>query len=241
MSLLTSIVDLDSIQLNSAPFAPTDRQAEIETLAHAIVELRGLLKIPVVRELGIDDYELVSGHLEYYAFLKAREIDDQLPDRLTVFILKPNNEEAILKQLEASQAIQQATTSSNNSPQSDATLALKVNNLESRLDQNAKQTSAELAQFKAEVLAAIDTKLPQPLPALEAFNQIQDPVIKVQVVSKLTFLGKKKAETIVALLQEYKTNNNNAEFRQFSEVRKALGTGILSPEKMLEVIDQWNS
>ena len=240
MSLLTFIVDLDSIQLNSAPFAPTDRQAEIETLAHAIVELRGLLKIPVVRELGIDAYELVSGHLEYYAFLKAREIDDQLPDRLTVFILKPSNEKAILRQLEASQAIQQATTSPSNPAQSDSTLALKVSNLESRLDQNAKQTSAELAQFKAEVLAAIDTKLPQPLPPLEAFNRIQDPIVQVQVLGKLAFLGKKKAEKIVDQLRVYQTNHN-VEFRQFGEVIQALEKGTLSAAKMLEVIDQWNS
>ena len=86
--------------------------------------------------------------MEYHAFLKAREIDDQLPDRLTVFILKPDNEKAILKQLEASQAIQQATTSSNNSSQSDATLTLKVSNLESRSEQSTKQISAEIAQFK---------------------------------------------------------------------------------------------
>ena len=238
MSLLTSIVDLDSIQLNSAPFNPTDRQAEIETLAHAIVELQGLLKIPVVRSLGIDDYELVSGHLEYYAFLKAREIDDHLPDRLTVFILKPNNEKAIFKQLEASQAIQH-TMSSNNSPQSDAALSLKVSNLESRLDQNTKQTSAELAQFKTEVLAAIDTKLPQPLPPLQAFNQINDPAVQMQVLRKLTFLGKKKAEKIVVQLQAYQTKHN-AEFRQFSEVIQALEKGTLSPAKMLEVIDQWD-
>lgn len=240
MSLLTFIVDLDSIQLKSSPFDPTDRQAEIETLAHAIVELQGLLKIPVVRELGIDDYELVAGHLEYYAFFKAREIDDQLPDRLTVFILKPNNEKAIFKQLEASQAIQQATTSSNNSSQSDSTLTLKVSNLESRLDQNAKQTSAELAQFKAEVLAAIDTKLPRPLPPLEAFNQINDPTIKMQVLSKLAFLGKKKAEKIVAQLQASQTEHST-EFRQFNEVIQVLEKGTLSAAKMLEVIDQWDS
>ena len=88
------------------------------------------------------------------------------------------------------------------------------------------------------MLAAIDTKLPQPLPPLEAFNQINDPTIKMQVLGKLAFLGKKKAEKIVAQLEAYQTKHN-AEFRQFSEVIQALEKGTLSPAKMLEVIDQW--
>lgn len=238
MNLLTSNVDLDSIHIKSAPFDSTDHPAEIETLAHTIVELQGLLKIPVVRKLGIDNYELVAGYLEYYAFLEARKIDDQLPDQLTVFILKPSNEKAIFKQLEASQAIQQSTTSPNNSPQSDSTLTLKVSNLESRSEQTAKQISAEIAQLKTEMLSAIDTKLPRPLLPLEAFNQIHDPTIKMQVLGSLAFLGKKKAEKIVDQLQVHRTKHT-VEFRQFSEVIQVLEKGTLSAAKMLEVIDQW--
>jgi uncharacterized protein (UPF0216 family) len=67
MSLLTSIVDLESIEVDptSIPSDLNNKQTEIEALAHAIIELKGgLLRIPVVRSLGIDKYKLVSGHLE---------------------------------------------------------------------------------------------------------------------------------------------------------------------------------
>ena len=243
MNLLTSNVDLDSIHIKSAPFDSTDHPAEIETLAHTIVELQGLLKIPVVRKLGIDNYELVAGYLEYYAFLEARKIDDQLPDQLTVFILKPNNEKAIFKQLEASQAIQQSTTSSNNSPQSDSTLTLKVSNLESRSEQTAKQISAEIAQLKTEMLSAIDTKLPQTLPRLsplEAFNRIDDPVIQKQVLRNLAILGS-KANKIVNQLQAYKAKPENEEFQQLGDVLKVLEKKTSSADAMLKALSHWDS
>jgi hypothetical protein len=247
MSLLTSIVDLDSIQVNSAslPFNLDDKATEIEALAHTIVELRGLVDIPLVRALRIDEYELVSGHLEYYAFLKAREIDPELPDRITVFILKPKIEGAMLKQLEVIEAVRQPplsdTPSTPNPALSDeGTLSLKLKNLESRLEQSFKHLSSSIERLKLDLTETIDSKLPQPLPPLEAFNRISEPAVQQQVLKKLEFLSQKKALKIIEKLQEHRKRHPNAQFKQFSDVLGVLEKGTLSKEKMLEVIDRWN-
>lgn len=266
MSLLTSIVDLDSIQINSASFNPEDKQAEIESLAHSIAELKGLLNIPVVRSLGIDEYELVSGHLEYYAFLKARELDPELEDRMTVFVLKPKNEKAILKQLETSQAVQQVTVSSHQTTsESGSVLILKVSNLEARVDQNARELSEAIEQLRnllttlpSTIADLINTRLVPPevpnqipdftaqkqpvqkLALFEAFNRLTEPEVAVQVIRKLEFLGRKKAKKIVEALQAYKEAHQDAEFRQIGDVRQALGKGVLSEKAMLEIISNWN-
>lgn len=255
MTLHTSIIDLDSIQADSeaASFDPDARQAEIEALAHTIIELKGLVRIPAVRELKIDEYELVSGWLEYYAFLKAKELDSDLPDRITVFILQPSNEKMILKQLEVVQEVDQllASNSQDHPSPSDDLLALRISNLESSLRKNSeylesslkessKDVNSAIEQLKSEMLATIDSKLPQFLPPLEAFNRILEPEIHEQVIRKLAFLGKKKAEKLIKQIQSHQ-KQHRTEFKHFNDILQILEKGTLSPEKMLEIIDTWGT
>jgi hypothetical protein len=104
MDLQTSQIDLESIEAIDASrlrFNPNTKQTEIEHLAHAIIQLRGLLRIPVVEALDLDSYRLIAGHFDYYAYLKAREIDGDLPDRLRVFIVNKKNAGPIMQQLDA--------------------------------------------------------------------------------------------------------------------------------------------
>jgi hypothetical protein len=241
MSLLTSIIDLDSIHVDSvsAPFQPEDKATEIEALAHTIVELGGLIEIPLVRTVQIDEYELVSGHLEYYAFLKARELDSNLPDRITVFILKPKLERAMLKQHEVSQAVRRLESSHPSEPEVGSS-SLDVSNLGSRIDVSSKQLAAAIQQLKSEIIAAIDAKLPQPLSPLEAFNRIDEPAVQEQVFRKLEFLNQRKARKIIERIHEHKKAHSKSEFKKFRDVLDILEKGTLSEKKMLEVIDRWN-
>jgi hypothetical protein len=97
LSIRVVIVDLESIQ---PPKFPAGSESSIETLANTIINLRGLLHLPVLYSLGIEEYELISGHTEFYAYLKAREFDDSLPDRLTVLVADKKNEVDVQKQLQ---------------------------------------------------------------------------------------------------------------------------------------------
>ena len=106
MDLQTSLIDLESIESidqGKFSFNPNLKAIEIDYLAKAIVNLKGLLRIPVVEQVAIDSYKLIAGHFDYYAYLKARTIDSSLPDRIRVFIVNPKKETAkgILEQLEA--------------------------------------------------------------------------------------------------------------------------------------------
>ena len=106
MDLQTSLIDLESIESidqGKFSFNPSLKAIEIDYLAKAIVNLKGLLRIPVVEQVAIDSYKLIAGHFDYYAYLKARTMDSSLPDRIRVFIVNPKKETAkgILEQLEA--------------------------------------------------------------------------------------------------------------------------------------------
>jgi hypothetical protein len=86
MPLLTSIVDLVSIKVKKTDFSPDQKAAQIEALANTIIDLSGSVSVPVVKQISVNEYELISGYLAYYAYLKACEIDPNLPDRMEVFI-----------------------------------------------------------------------------------------------------------------------------------------------------------
>lgn len=111
MDLQTSLIDLDSIEQveeNSFSIDPAEQAAEIQMLAKTVILIKGLLRIPVVEQIGIESYKLISGHFDYYSYLRARELDPSLPDRLRVFIVNPKKEIAkgILEQLEAIDSLQ---------------------------------------------------------------------------------------------------------------------------------------
>ncbi|MGK7878073.1 MAG: hypothetical protein AB4426_33630 [Xenococcaceae cyanobacterium] len=107
MNLETSQIDLDSIQVNQK--FPAFNPDQLLYLANSIANLEGLLRIPVVRQLDIENYELVSGFFEYQAYLKAREINPELPDRLRVFVAKKENEVSIQQQIEALERLEEVS------------------------------------------------------------------------------------------------------------------------------------
>jgi len=238
MALFTSIVDLESIQVPNSDFKPELYATEIEALARKILHLEASIHIPVVRSLGIDEYELVSEHLVYYAYLKARELDENLPDRLMVFIMDAKNEADIRAQLDVTAKIRQQVPNPDPSP---VNLDLRLDNLEGKVTQTSEQMTRAIAQLKIELLAAIDTKLPKPIPALEAFNRIDEPAIAHDAINKMGFLGGKKPQKIVQKLQDFKQKRPGQELKSFAEVLEAIrGESLLSEAKMLEVIDRWN-
>ncbi len=232
MALLTSIVDLDSIRVKNSPFQPQSKSTEIEALARTVIELGGLINIPIVQLSGIEEYDLVSGHLEYFAYLKALELFPTLPDRLTVFIADKKNETSIRSQLDILGQIETPSTTGTTGSND-----LRMSNLELRVSQASQELSAEIAQLKVDMLLAIDAKLPQPIPPLDSFNRILEPEIAHMVQRKMEFLGATKAQKIVSQLQ---ANKPSQDFKSFRDVLAALGKGFLAKEKLVDVIDRWN-
>jgi Inorganic Pyrophosphatase len=83
--LLTSIVDLDSITL-PRPLASSLEQ-KINKQATLIAALGGITNPVILRQTGIDAYDLIAGDQDYYAYLKARTLNSNLPDRISSYIL----------------------------------------------------------------------------------------------------------------------------------------------------------
>jgi hypothetical protein len=127
LSIKVVIVDLESIH---TPKFPSGNESLIETLANSIVNLRGLLHLPVLYSLGIEEYELLAGHTEFYAYLKAREFDDSLPDRITVLVADKKNESDIQKQLQTVPLVSKSTVKPSSTIASGTNESIDLSNLE---------------------------------------------------------------------------------------------------------------
>ncbi len=240
MSIKTVIVDLESI---TTPQPPQVAKSVIEALANTITQLKGLVHPPILKAVGIDEYELLSGHLEFYAYLQARKFDASLPDRITALIANQKTEDAIRQQLQ----IIQGSSSSQSTANSSASLDL--GNLEAKLDRLSSHRDQSLQALKESLLAAIDQKIPQPtisLPILEAFDRVQETDIAIQVQKNLQLaLGKAKAQKAVGLLQSAKAKKLNltklATVREvLTESRNGKSTKLVSDKKILEIMESWS-
>lgn len=234
MNIKTSIIDLESIQV---PQVPTEDANLIEALANSIVELGGLLRPPVLRILGIDEYEVISGHMEFYAYLQARQFDHTLPDRLTALIVDKKHEAAVQKQL--------STTTSTAPVQpmvTDGSVA--ISNLDAKLERLFANQHQSIDALQNTLLTKLEHSLPQPLPILIAFDRVTEPAITLQISKNLAFLGDAKVKKILNLLQTAKKSGQDltsiaAVQAALIETRSGKQTKVIGDKKMLEILDRW--
>lgn len=96
MSLLTSSIDLDTItppSLSSSQFAAH----QVENLANLFLKAGDTVSPILVRKVSPIAFEVLKGHFEYYAAIKAQEIDEQFT-AIRAYVVPPDLESTILEQ-----------------------------------------------------------------------------------------------------------------------------------------------
>jgi|GEM_PF-985559 len=96
MSLLTSSIDLDTI----TPPATTNSQFpvhQVENLANLFLKAGDTVRPILVRKISPIAFEVLEGHFEYYAAMKAQEMDEQFT-AIRAYVVPPDLELTILEQ-----------------------------------------------------------------------------------------------------------------------------------------------
>ena len=96
MSLLTSSIDLDTI----TPPAVSNSQFpahQVENLANLFLKAGDTVSPILVRKVSPIAFEVLEGHFEYYAAIKAQEIDEQFT-AIRAYVVPPDLESTILEQ-----------------------------------------------------------------------------------------------------------------------------------------------
>lgn len=83
--------------LNSNIPASNFNSEKIEQAAKLIIQAEGIISPLVVARTGINSFKVIYGHFEYYAAVRAKEIDLARGEMISAYIMDKKNA-AILKQ-----------------------------------------------------------------------------------------------------------------------------------------------
>ena len=142
MSFVPFSIDLETIISPESLIRSQFQESQIEELANLFLQARDTIKPIIVRKISPISFEVLEGYLEYYAALKAEQIDEQFTS-IQAYIVPPELESTILEQYEFLQSLS-APAIADPSEQSlinliERTIAKQINPLKSSLqDVNAK-------------------------------------------------------------------------------------------------------
>lgn len=97
MSLLTSSIDLDMIVSPVSQELSQIQSSQIEHLANLFLQAGGTVKPILLRRVSPISFEILEGYFEYYAAIKAQEIDDQFT-AIRAYVVPTELESTILEQ-----------------------------------------------------------------------------------------------------------------------------------------------
>ncbi|MDB9373255.1 hypothetical protein [Nodularia sphaerocarpa] len=98
------IVEVESV--NSSVPRSHFKEADLEIIADLILESGEILKPLVLKKIGFEKYEVIDGHLEYYAAVRAREKNPNRGEIVNAFIIPTEKEVAALNQVVALKGVE---------------------------------------------------------------------------------------------------------------------------------------
>ncbi|MGK7881060.1 MAG: chromosome partitioning protein ParB [Crocosphaera sp.] len=93
------LIDVDTIKCSVAYSEIKEYENVVDRLANIILESGGIVNPLFVKKLGFDSYELLYGEIEYYAAVKASEIDPRKGEMIAAFIIEDDQKELIKQQI----------------------------------------------------------------------------------------------------------------------------------------------
>ncbi|WP_427160678.1 ParB N-terminal domain-containing protein [Aliinostoc sp. HNIBRCY26] len=241
MKLSLSLVAVKKITSNKprSKFSEDD----LEKAAHLILESEGVINPIVVRRTSLQSYEVVDGDFEYYAAVRAKEIDIRKGEMIGVFIIESENEEPLTKQVQLFRNANKESSGAVDFTLKD--LEKFLNNLDSRFEKLTKQLLEESTtriQLQNEN-NYLKKKLAERVEPLAIFTKFSS----IKIVKELVQAGfhSKKANQIAEIVV------NEREKQQFISLEdviervkipsgKKMVKGI-STKKMLDIIQSFSS
>jgi hypothetical protein len=95
--LTTNLIDISSIEFSLEP--ELHQEEKVNQLAKLILKLNGIARPLIVKKIGLDKYDLVDTFIEYWAAVKAHEINNSFKTISAIIISDDDDEELIKMQL----------------------------------------------------------------------------------------------------------------------------------------------
>ncbi len=243
------MVDVESVTSNipRSNFLETD----LDLIADMILESRGILKPLVLKKTGFEKYEVIEGHFEYYAAVRAREKNPSEGEMVNALIVSPEEEKAVVKQAAALRNLEfpeqpvKISTETTNSESRLAKIELRLEKQVNGLEKQVNALRSELAQERQRVdnkLEYIASQIPKQIAPLDVFNTLSPFELVLRLIS--AGISDKKAAYIA---ESVESERKNQKFASLSDVvlRVKIKSGKkqikgISSDKMVAIIDIWS-
>ena len=224
MKYLPSLVTVRDIQ-------PRTSRAEhpseiIERMARHILASGALARPLVVRQTGLESFELLDGELAYHAAARARELDPIRAEAVLAFLATRENEAELLKQVALLSP--EASSEGKRPPEPIGDVSVILARLEQMLTQQFRQQEEHQRQEnEAFRLANLELakRIPQPPRVLRLLNGEDDDLL----AHALLQTGKRNAEAVHAAIRAERP------FHSFQEASKRVAG--LTDGRVLKLID----
>lgn len=246
--MLESILEthlLDIVSLKSSVARSSFSKEKIDQLASNLLKAGGNIRPILVKRVDLEEFEVLQGHLEHYAAVRAREIDDDF-ELIRGIILSKKNEELILQQYEQiyGDGRSPVVSSSNTTTPQMGGLADLEKNLVAHLQDTLKfevdRLKSTITKDLKEQFNGVRIVIPNDQDHLDTFNQAETHILK----EKLTGAGFGNAKAIkmaTAIVAERK----NGKFTSFAKIIERVhlenGNKAVTEKSMVKILDTWNS
>ncbi|MBE9013838.1 hypothetical protein IQ250_26985 [Pseudanabaenaceae cyanobacterium LEGE 13415] len=227
MSLNSSLIPVKKITSNQS--RSSFPQDVIEQAAKAILEAEGTINPIVVRQVSLREFEVIEGHLEYYAAVRAREIDLGRGEMIDAIVVQPENESAILEQIKLLRTQPETVSTITSTVDSSD----RATNLEKFIEQQFSELHQKHLEEKKKLeslIREVQEHLPKPLEPLIFFNTA--PVRELFARFKRIGSTGKPAEKVILSIE---SERKNGEFTSLIDVRKRVKG--LSETRLLSLIE----
>ncbi len=210
---------------------------ELTQVAKHILEVEGIINPPVVIETGVRSYEVADGDFEYYAAVRARELDLRRGEMIGVFIISPENETSLREQVKLLRKQQPVASAPSEPYKADG--GIRFTNIESRLTNiesifNSKINELEKKNqvLEEDVRTLKEQKLKQVQTPLDVFNVMAKENLGITMMSA-GIRGKRAAE----LLKNIETEQKKRKFESLIDLKDRVDK--LGETSIIKIIDAW--
>jgi hypothetical protein len=194
------LVDIQSISCDLP--ASNFSSADIDLLADEILASGGLIRPLVLKQQGIDNYQILHGQLAYYAAARAREKNPRAAEMVNAFVISPKVTSAVDRQMVL---LNPQSIASTNSPVEDnSAIDAKFQHLESQFQRQIEQLQTnfqqQLSQLSSQLISALTDRV-------AVSNPPSSVPITSTAIDRPSVLQLLNTRSALELIREFKRSN----------------------------------
>ncbi|MGB3299653.1 MAG: hypothetical protein WBA76_15415 [Phormidesmis sp.] len=208
---------------------------KLEQLAQSILAAGGLLSPLLLKQTGAESYKVLTGDLEYYAAVRAKEISPRTAEMVNAFVVSDELAKTAVEQFKVlHRSSADRALASARSKTSDAG-GQQIANLGDRMEElmrDFKQMHQHDMRTIEEKIKSLQEQLPTKVEPLEFFNRASIP----DLAQKIAIAGI-KGITAEKIIKSIEKSRNKAPFTSFKDVIDRVDN--LADKRMWAILDSW--